>query len=104
MKAKLLNSIMSDHSRHFAELPESVDWEDLREHIEKMPDAFIKEYISDGITEMWLDFTYKDYNFSINNQFGEYWFFSKNPVCPEEILIKIVEYCEDLLYPIKKII
>jgi hypothetical protein len=97
MKAKLLNSIMNDKSRHFAELPESEDWESLRGHLEKMPDAVVTDYISDGVTEMWLDFTYKKNRFSVNNQFGEYWFFSQNPVCPEKTLIEIVEYCEELL-------
>jgi hypothetical protein len=97
MKAKLLNSIAHDHSRQFVNLPESVDWEVLRGHLEKMPDAIVTDYVSDGVTEMWLDFTYKKNKFSVNNQFGEYWFFSQNPACPEEILIEIVEYCGNLL-------
>lgn len=99
MKAKLLNSITNDQSRHFADLPESVDWEVLRERLEKFPGAAITDYVSDGVTEMWLDFSYKNQRFSVNNQFGEYWFFSQNPVCPEETLIEIIEYCEEFLIP-----
>jgi hypothetical protein len=48
----------------------------------------VTDYIGDGVTEMWLDFTYKANKFSINNQFGEYWFFSQNTTCPEETLIE----------------
>jgi hypothetical protein len=97
MKAKLINAITHSKSRQFVDLPESVDWEVLRGHLEKFSGALVTDYVSDGVTEMWLDFNYKGYKFSINNQYGEYWFFSQNPVCPEEILIEIVEYCEELL-------
>ncbi len=97
MKSKLINLITHSKSRQFVDLPESVDWKVLRGHLEKMPDAFVTDYVSDGVTEMWLDFNYKGNRFSVNNQFGEYWFFSENPVCSEEILIEIVEYCEELL-------
>jgi len=97
MKGKLLNFIMNDKSRKFAELPENCDWEVLRFHLEKLQKIQVTDYITDNITTVWIDFNYKNQRFSINNQYGEYWFFSQNPVCPEEILIEIVEYCEELL-------
>lgn len=64
--------ITHSKSRQFVDLPESVDWKVLRGHLEKMPDAFVTDYVSDGVTEMWLDFNYKGNRFSVNNQFGEY--------------------------------
>lgn len=97
MKGKLLNFIMNDKSRKFAELLENCDWEVLRFHLEKLREIQVTDYITDNITTVWIDFNYKNQRFSINNQYGEYWFFSQNPVCPEEILIEIVEYCEELL-------
>ena len=33
MAARLINIIMSDGSRHFGDLPESIDWHQLRDHI-----------------------------------------------------------------------
>ena len=44
-----------------------------------------------------MNFSFRGYNFSVNNQMGEYWFFSENAECPETVLDKIVEHCEKLL-------
>jgi hypothetical protein len=63
MAAKLINIIMNDGSRHFGDLPESIDGQ----------------------------------RFSVNNQFGEYWFFVDNPRCSEEILEAVLGHCELVL-------
>ncbi|MBX3243597.1 MAG: hypothetical protein KF685_03905 [Acidobacteria bacterium] len=88
---------MSDSSRHFGDLPHTADFETMREHAGKLPDAKETAYITDNITEMWLDLTYRGHKFSINNQFGEYWFFVENRDCPDEVLSEVLEHFGSLL-------
>jgi len=97
MAAKLINIIMNDGSRHFAGLPESIGWEELRNHIERLAGAQVTDFISDNVTEAWIDFTYRGHRFSINNQFGEYWFFVVDPQCSDEILQAVLVHCESVL-------
>ena len=93
MAAELLNIIMQDGSRHFGDLPQSILWYQLREHIESLEGAKITEFITDNITEAWIDFSYSGHRFSVNNQFGEYWFFVDNPNSLAEILEKVLLHC-----------
>jgi len=48
-------------------------------------------------TELWMDFSFRGYDFSINTQMGDYWFLAENPDCPEEILLEIAAHCDKLL-------
>ena len=88
---------MNDGSRKFAELPQTKLWHDLRDHLQALDGAVITDFLTDGITEAWIDFTYRGHSFTINDQFGYYWFFVDDPTCPDEILALIVSYCERLL-------
>ena len=90
---------MHDGSRHFASLPESCSWVALRRHIERLPGAAVTKYISDDVTEMWLDFSFRGHPFTVNNQFGEFWFFTSDPACSDYTLRAVVEHCESLLSP-----
>jgi len=94
MAAKLINITMNDGSRHFGDLPESIGWHKLRNHIKLLEGAQITGFVTDNITEVWIDFTYRGHQFSINNQFGNYWFFVDNPQCSEEILEAVLGHCE----------
>ena len=97
MAAELLNIIMADGSRHFGDLPQSILWNQLRDHIECLPGAKITDFITDNITEAWIDFTYCGHRFSVNDQFGEYWFFVDNPACSDEILTALLSHCQLVL-------
>ncbi len=88
---------MNDGSRHFADLPEVVFFDEFADHVEKLEGAEIIEFLTDGVVEMWLDFTYRGHIFTINNQFGDYWFFVKDPNCPDEILLEIIDHFRKLL-------
>ncbi|MBK7708568.1 MAG: hypothetical protein IPJ30_23110 [Acidobacteria bacterium] len=46
---------------------------------------------------MWLDFDYRGHRFSVNNQFGDYWFFVRDPKCPDEILLEVCAHFRALL-------
>jgi hypothetical protein len=93
----LIDDRMADGSRHFASLPEIFPWEALRDYIETLPDAIILAYITDHITEFWIDFTFRDYKMSINNPLGDLWFFVTDPDCPDSILSDIISHCEKIV-------
>jgi hypothetical protein len=97
MAEELLNVIMKDGSRHFGELPQTVLWYELRSRVEKLDGAVVTDFVTDNITEAWIDFSYRGYRFSVNDQFGDYLFFVNDPDCPDEILISILSHCKLLL-------
>ncbi|HEV8370829.1 MAG TPA: hypothetical protein VGQ39_22970 [Pyrinomonadaceae bacterium] len=92
--SKLLNITMHDGSRHFGDLPQAVSWYVLRDHISDLNGALVTNFITDDITEAWIDFTFAGHRFSVNDQFGNYWFFVDNPNCPDDILQTVLAHCE----------
>lgn len=98
MNIKLLNNTTNDGSRWFAALPESRSWSDVHAHLSSLAGVHITEYLTDDVTEVWIDFAYRGHTFSVNNQFGEYWFFVKQPNCPNDILTEVVSHCQTFLY------
>jgi hypothetical protein len=88
---------MHDGSRFFGDLPQTVLWYDLRDHIERMPGAKLTGFVTDHVTEAWIDFDYQGQRFSVNDQYGDYWFFVEDPACPDEVLERVLEYCSLLL-------
>ena len=61
MAEELLNVIMKDGSRQFGELPQTVLWHELRDHIERLNGAAVTDLVTDNITEAWIDFSYRGY-------------------------------------------
>lgn len=93
---------MHDGSRQFAALPETYDveqpqWERLRDWVGRLDGAKLTGYVTDEVTEAWIDFTYMGHRLSINNQMGEWWFFVTDPACPEAILAKVIGHFDSLL-------
>jgi hypothetical protein len=95
--AQLTNHTMNDGSRKFAELPQTRLWHQLRDHLQTLRSAVVTSFLTDGVTEAWIDFTFRGHSFTINDQFGDYWFFVDDPSCPDEILAEVVSHCERLL-------
>ena len=93
----LLDLRMHDGSRHFAGLPMTTLWYDVRDHVEKLSGAVLTGFVTDHVTEAWIDFTYADHQFSINDQHGEYWFFVQDPACPDAVLLRVLRHFERLL-------
>jgi hypothetical protein len=52
--------------------------------------------VTDEVIETWVDFTYRNYEFSINDQHGEFWFFAETRGCPEDVLLEIARQCEKI--------
>jgi hypothetical protein len=88
---------MHDGSRNFCNLPEAVFFDELRRHASKLTTAKITGFLTDSVTEVWLDFNFRGQKFSINNQYGDYWFFVEDPECPDNILIEVMEHFRKLL-------
>lgn len=88
---------MKDGSRNFTDLPMTRDWYEVRDHVRRLPGAVLTRFITDNVTEAWIDFTYRGHTFSINDQYGDYWFFVEDPACPEEILKEVRAHWAPLL-------
>lgn len=97
MTIRLIDIRMHDGSRHFASLPQTVMWHGLRDHLDKLKNAVVTEFITDKVTEAWIDFDFQNKRFSVNDQFGEYWFFVQDTSCPDDILVEVIKHCETLL-------
>lgn len=95
MRNKLFDVNFGDGSRNFADLPETFFFDRLREIAGTLEGAVETGFLTDWVTEVWLDFVYRGHNFSINNQNGEYWFFVDDPECPDEILTEVIEHFEN---------
>ena len=98
MPPPLLHQIAHDGSRQFAELPESRSWAALRDHLADLPGVRITQFLTDHITEVWIDFAYQGHTFSVNNPSGEYLFFVTPADCPEDILTVVVAHCHPFLH------
>ena len=57
----------------------------------------VTDFVTDGIVEAWIDFTVEGERFTVNNQFGEFWFFVSNPSADEILLGRVILYCTDFL-------
>ena len=97
MKIQIFNFVVNDGSRNFMDLPEDlIGWNSLYEYLGLLDGAEKTGYLTDRVTEVWMDFSFRGYDFSVNNQMGNYWFFAENPQCPEDILLEIAVHCEKL--------
>ncbi len=88
---------MNDGSRHFVDMPEVVFFDEVADHVEDLEGAEITEYITNGVLEMWLEFTFSGHKFYVTNQLSDYWFFVQDPNCADEILLEVVDHFRRLL-------
>ena len=86
-----------DGSRQFASLPATKDWYAVRDHASLLIGAELTNFVCDGVTEAWIDFTCFGESFTINDQFGEYWFFVNNASCSEQHLLAVKAHWASLL-------
>ena len=94
---RLFESPMNDGSRAFMDLPTDViGWGALYRYLGKLDGVTKTGFLTDRITEVWMDFTYRGHSFSVNTVMGEYWFFVDDPECPREILKEIADHCAQL--------
>ena len=95
----LTHSIMHDGSRCFLSLHPAAGWMAVREHVACLEGAEVTSFLTDGITEAWLDFSYAGYKFNVNDAPGDYWFFVSDPACPDTLLQVVADHFASLLEP-----
>jgi beta-xylosidase len=88
---------MEDCSRHFGALPQTVLWYKLRHHLRNLEDVTITDFVTDHVTEAWVKSTFHDYQFSINDQCGDYWLFVKDRACADDIVEAVLSHCRLLV-------
>lgn len=79
-------------SRQFAEIPDlfgTVRWAEMRDRLAKCEGVNVT-FFTDVISQAITDFTYRGYEFTVDTQFGELWFFVTNPDCPDELLMEVL--------------
>jgi hypothetical protein len=91
---------MADGSRHFAALPQTGPAHRLRDDLAALPGAEVTGFVTDGVTESWIDVRFQGYHFSINDQYGEYWLFVDEVECPDAILRAFAMACQRALPPL----
>jgi hypothetical protein len=103
---RLRDDRMADGSRNFGALPERYDpavpeWHRLREHVARLEGAVLTGFVTDDVTEAWIDFRFAGHEFSLNNPAvaREWWFFVGDPRCPPELLERVLAHFETLLDP-----
>jgi hypothetical protein len=74
---KLLDIRQNDGSRNFFGLPTSVTWNDLIGHLNQLEQLTIEKFLPSPVLGSWLDFSFKGYEFSVDDQMDMYWFLSK---------------------------
>ena len=93
----LLDVRAHDGSRQFAAFPQTRLWYDVRDHVSSLAGAILTGFVCDNVTEARIDFTYGGQSFTINDQFGEYWFFVNDPNCSEELLADVARHFAHIL-------
>ena len=87
---RLFDLRMADGSRHFGAFPERggavPDWDVLRAAIATLVGALATGFVTDHVTEAWIDFTFAGHTFSLNNQNGDWWCFVQDPAAPDGVL------------------
>lgn len=93
---RLLDQRMADGSRHFGGFAERggdvADWRVLRAAIAALPGAVETGFVTDDVTEAWLDFTFGGHAFSLNNQMGDWWCFVQDLQAPDDVLRAVLAH------------
>lgn len=100
----LFDHRLNDGSRNFADLPESYDpvapqWHTLRAHVGSLPGAVLTAFVTDDVTEAWIEFSFGGHAFSLNNQQSSWWLIVEDPACSEATLEAVYVHFESLLAP-----
>jgi len=56
-----------DDSREPLVMPETVDWNTLRDHIVALPGVKVSGYLTDHVTEDWMELCFRGHEFTVNH-------------------------------------
>ena len=91
-----LDQRMPDGSRLFASFKFPVSWPVFRQHLEQMQSLKVTRFVTDGVTEGWLDFDYFGHHFTVNDPQGEFFVFVDDAECPSFILGELMKHFRKL--------
>ena len=83
---------MADGSVLFAELSGNISWAELRDHLERIDQLLIMKFVTDGITEAWLDFYYHGQHCTVHCPLDDYLVFAQDGNCPAFMLMELIEH------------
>lgn len=92
-----LRKQITESVRHFADFPGLIFFDDFYDHIKDLIGSEINVFEADGTLEMWLEFTYRENKFFVDNKFGEYALYVEDNKCPDDILLEIAAHLRQLL-------
>jgi hypothetical protein len=94
---KLIDERTPDGSRHFAQIPKITPWEIVRDHVLLLRSANVVNFVADGPTRPWLDFTFRGQRFLIHCHENELRLYVRDPLCSDLILYEVGVHFERLL-------
>ncbi len=77
---------MNDGSRHFGELDFVALFDVMREHLKKLADVRETGFVTDWVTEMWIDFEYNGHFSLLTTSSVGIGFLSVTPPVPIKFL------------------
>ncbi|TLD70560.1 hypothetical protein FEM03_12625 [Phragmitibacter flavus] len=96
---KLVDHRMPDGSRLFIEFPIRHPWSLIHSHLATLDELTITRFVTDDITEGWLDFTFLHHEFTVHDPLDSYLVFVKAPACDIFIQLEILEHLRNLPLP-----
>lgn len=97
MRIEELRDKLNDDARHFVDFPEVIFFDEIADHIDGLYGSEIVEFEADGVFAVWIEFTYRDNKFFVDNAMGDYRFHVEDPKCDDNILLEIAEHMRLLL-------
>lgn len=91
-----LDERMQDGSRLFAVFKFDPGWRVLHRHLQTMEGLVVTGFLTDGVTEGWLDFNYFGKSFTIHDPLGEFHVFSQDGDCSPFILGELMKHFRKL--------
>ncbi len=94
---RLIDERTDAGSRHFANLPRSVNAETLRDHLLCLPGTKIINFVDDAVVHGWIDFEYDGRRFVVRVQDEKFSFFVTDPQYSDVSLYRLALHCGQLL-------
>jgi hypothetical protein len=88
---------MVDGKRRFAQLPRRASWTSMRDHVFGLSGADLTAFLRVGVTDAWIEFSYRGHVFDISDRLGDYWFIVDDPACPDALLREILQHFEQMV-------
>ena len=72
-------------------------FDEFVDHISSLSGCEITEFEADGVVRVWIEFSYRENRFFVDNNLGDFRLFVEDPECDENILFEIADHLRLLL-------